>query len=132
MDSEENDEESIDEFEILQEDFDEHVNDENEVKKTSQETRSIEARLIGIEGFRSQSILKKLKENTEVTLKFNEKNGLKSSEIFYQSKSIGFLSKVDYNLMQQHLDGLEKIMISTKVYDGNKIATVLLSFVFRT
>lgn len=132
IDSEESDEVSIDEFEILQEDFDERLNDETEDKKTSHEPRTIEARLIGIEGFRSQSILKKLKENTEVTLKFNEKNGLKSSEIFYQSKSIGFLSKVDYNLMQQHLDGLEKIMISTKVYDGNKIATVLLSFVFRT
>ncbi len=91
----------------------------------------VEARLIGIEGFKSQRILKKLSEGTELTLRENQKHGLKSCEIFYQNKSIGYLSKVDYNKMADKLNQVYKITISTFVYENNKVATVMLSFMFK-
>ena len=94
-------------------------------------TDFMEARLIGIESFGIQRTLKKLTEYTEVTLKENLKHGLKTCEIFYQNKSIGYLSKVDYNKMVDKLPSLYKITISTFVYENNKVATVILNFMFK-
>lgn len=94
-------------------------------------TDFMEARLIGIESFGIQRTLKKLTEDTEVTLKENLKHGLKTCEIFYQNKSIGYLSKVDYNKMVDKLPSLYKITISTFVYENNKVATVILNFMFK-
>ncbi len=94
-------------------------------------TEFVEARLIGIEGFGKQRILKKLTEGTELTFKENQKHGLKSCEIFYQNKSLGYLSKVDYNKMVDKLANVYKITISTFVYENNKVATVMLNFMFK-
>jgi hypothetical protein len=108
----------------------------NELKEKDPEQKIFlsdfdEARLIGIEGFGIQRILKKIEENAEVELRTNEKHGLKSSEIFYRNKSIGFLSKVDYNRMADKIKNLYKINVSTIVYENNKVATVMLKFTFK-
>ena len=108
----------------------------NELKEEDPEQKIFlsdfdEARLIGIEGFGIQRILKKIEENAEVELRTNEKHGLKSSEIFYRNKSIGFLSKVDYNRMADKIKNLYKINVSTIVYENNKVATVMLKFTFK-
>lgn len=108
----------------------------NELKEEDPEQKIFlsdfdEARLIGIEGFGIQRILKKIDENAEVELRTNEKHGLKSSEIFYRNKSIGFLSKVDYNRMADKIKNLYKINVSTIVYENNKVATVMLKFTFK-
>lgn len=122
----------IDEIEEVQE-----INTEDTLVSDAISTQKVfttdfmEARLIGIESFGIQRTLKKLTEDTEVTLKENLKHGLKTCEIFYQNKSIGYLSKVDYNKMVDKLPSLYKITISTFVYENNKVATVILNFMFK-
>lgn len=110
----------------------EHPTLENEVQEERVfNTQFDEARLIGIDGFGTQRILKKLDENTELILKINEKHGLKSAQVLYQKKVIGYLSKLDYNRIQHKLPNLYKITLSTKVYDKQKIVSVTLRLSFK-
>lgn len=91
----------------------------------------LDARLIGIESWGVQRILKKITEDAEVELRMNQKHGLKMAEIFYENKSIGYLSKVDYNKMEDKLPRLHKITVSTIVQESRAVDTVILRFYFR-
>lgn len=91
---------------------------------------SMEARLIGIETWSIQRVLKKIPEDAQVFLKMNSKHGLRMAEIFYENKSIGYLSKVDYNKMEDKLPRLRSIHVSTIVSEHKAIDTVILRFTF--
>lgn len=91
----------------------------------------MDARLIGIEAWGIQRILKRIPEDAEVELRMNQKHGLRMAEIFYQNKSIGYLSKVDFNKMEDKLSRLVKITVSTLVQETKAVDTVILRFHFR-
>lgn len=94
-------------------------------------TELVDARLIGIEGWALQNRLKKIPEGSECSLQINTKQGLKSAEIYYEKALIGYLSKVDYNKMEDKLPKLYKINLVTKILENKKLVTILLRFSFK-
>lgn len=94
-------------------------------------TELMDARLIGIEGWTLQNRLKKIPEGSECSLQINTKQGLKSAEIYYEKALIGYLSKVDYNKMEDKLPKLYKINLVTKILENKKLVTILLRFSFK-
>lgn len=94
-------------------------------------TQSMDARLIGIETWNFQNRLKKIPEGSECTLQINTKQGLRSAEIYHEKALIGYLSKVDYNKMEDKLPKLYTIKLVTKIIENKKIVTALLRFSFK-
>jgi regulator of replication initiation timing len=131
--SEEKDEEILEEYDeestqTLKNFFGEENKDpEDEVYST----QSMDARLIGIETWNFQNRLKKIPEGSECTLQINTKQGLRSAEIYYEKTLIGYLSKVDYNKMEEKLPKLYTIKLVTKILENKKVVTALLRFSFK-
>lgn len=131
--SEEENEEIIDDYDeestqTLKNFFGEENKDpEDEVYST----QSMDARLIGIETWNFQNRLKKIPEGSECTLQINTKQGLRSAEIYCEKVLIGYLSKVDYNKMEDKLPKLYTIKLVTKILENKKIVTALLRFSFK-
>ena len=94
-------------------------------------TQSMDARLIGIETWNFKNRLKKIPEGSECTLQINTKQGLRSAEIYHEKDLIGYLSKVDYNKMEDKLPKLYTIKLVTKIIENKKIVTALLRFSFK-
>jgi|GEM_PF-4456415 len=99
---------------------------EDEVTKHTQE-----ARLIGIEPWGVQRLLKRIKAGDEVQLKMNAKHGLRSAEIFYDHKSIGYLSKVDFNKIEHDLPNLLRIEVATIISETKTVDLVILRLIFK-
>lgn len=114
---------------FFQDNQDSSLEEENEVFE--EKTTSVDCRLIGIDAWSNQRILRKLDEGAEVSLRMKPKRGLTMAEVLYQGKPIGYLSKVEYLKVEETMYKLTRIAISTMVKEGRSVKTVYLRLYFR-
>lgn len=80
-----------------------------------------ELRVIGIESFGSQRILRKLKPDSELNLSYKQKKGLNLAQVTYQDKVIGYVSRLEMNHLNKGLDQLLRVTPGDIVTDGRKV-----------
>lgn len=80
-----------------------------------------ELRVIGIESFGSQRILKKLQPDSELKLSYKQKKGLNLAQVTYQDKVIGYVSRLEMNHLNKSLDQLIRVTPGDIVTDGRKV-----------
>lgn len=107
-----------------------YTDQDKSVLEDETSTESMEARLIGIEAWSIQRVLKKLPEDAQVSYHMVTKHGLSLAEITYQNKAIGYLSKVDYIKMEDKLSRLKRIEVATLVQESRAVDSVILRFIF--
>ena len=80
-----------------------------------------ELRVIGIESFGSQRILKKLQPDSELKLSYKQKKGLNLAQVTYQDKVIGYVSRLEMNHLNKSLDQLLRVTPGDIVTEGRKV-----------
>lgn len=80
-----------------------------------------ELRVIGIESFGSQRILRKLQPDSELKLSYKQKKGLNLAQVTYQDKVIGYVSRLEMNHLNKSLDQLIRVTPGDIVTDGRKV-----------
>jgi len=80
-----------------------------------------ELRVIGIESFGSQRILKKLLPDSELKLSYKQKKGLNLAQVTHQDKVIGYVSRLEMNHLNKSLDQLLRVTPGDIVTDGRKV-----------
>lgn len=80
-----------------------------------------ELRVIGIESFGSQRILKKLQPDSELNLSYKQKKGLNLAQITHRDKVIGYVSRLEMNHLNKSLDQLIRVTPGDIVTDGRKV-----------
>lgn len=80
-----------------------------------------ELRVIGIESFGSQRILRKLQPDSELNLSYKQKKGLNLAQVTYQDKVIGYVSRLEMNHLNKSLDQLIRVTPGDIVTDGRKV-----------
>ena len=80
-----------------------------------------ELRVIGIESFGSQRILRKLQPDSELKLSYKQKKGLNLAQVSYQDKVIGYVSRLEMNHLNKSLDQLIRVTPGDIVTDGRKV-----------
>lgn len=80
-----------------------------------------ELRVIGIESFGSQRILKKLQPDSELKLSYKQKKGLNLAQVTYQDKVIGYVSRLEMNHLNKSLDQLIRVTPGDIITEGRKV-----------
>jgi len=90
----------------------------------------IELRVIGIESWSSQGILKKLTQESHLKINQKIKSGITMNQVCFRQKLIGFIPRLDMNKINHKLDRLVEITPSSIVKEGRKTIhfTVNLKF----
>lgn len=90
-----------------------------------------ELRVIGIESFGSQRILKKLQPDSELKLSYKQKKGLNLAQVTYQDKVIGYVSRLEMNHLSKSLDHLIRVTPGDIVTDGRKVIRFSVQLYFK-
>lgn len=90
-----------------------------------------ELRVIGIESFGSQRILKKLQPDSELKLSYKQKKGLNLAQVTYQDKVIGYVSRLEMNHLNKSLDQLIRVAPGDIVTDGRKVIRFSVQLYFK-
>lgn len=90
-----------------------------------------ELRVIGIESFGSQRILKKLQPDSELKLSYKQKKGLNLAQVSYQDKVIGYVSRLEMNHLNKSLDHLIRVTPGDIVTDGRKVIRFSVQLYFK-
>ena len=90
-----------------------------------------ELRVIGIESFGSQRILKKLQPDSELKLSYKQKKGLNLAQVTYQDKVIGYVSRLEMNHLNKSLDQLIRVTPGDIVTDGRKVIRFSVQLYFK-
>ena len=90
-----------------------------------------ELRVIGIESFGSQRILKKLQSDSELKLSYKQKKGLNLAQVTYQDKVIGYVSRLEMNHLNKSLDQLIRVTPVDIVTDGRKVIRFSVQLYFK-
>lgn len=99
--------------------------------KTNEVYDIIEMRVIGIDAWSSQNILKKLDESSLLDLSQKLKSGIKMTQVNYKQKLIGYISRLDMNKVQDRLDELMSVTPSNIIKDGRKIVHFSVNLKFK-
>ena len=90
-----------------------------------------ELRVIGIDSFGSQRILKKLQPDSELNLSYKQKKGLNLAQVSYKDKVIGYVSRLEMNHLNKSLDQLLRVTPGDIVTDGRKIVNFSIQLHFQ-
>jgi len=97
----------------------------------SSPTEVIELRVIGIESWSSQGIIRKLVDDSILELNQKSKSGINMSQVTYKQKLIGYIPRLDMNKVNDKLDRLIDITPATVVRDGRKIEHFSVNLKFK-
>ncbi len=89
--------------------------------KTDEVYDIIEMRVIGIDAWSSQNILKKLDENSTLEISQKLKSGINMTQVTYKNKLIGYVSRLDMNKVNDRLNTLVRVYPSNIIKEGHKI-----------
>jgi len=105
----------------------------NESKQFSMEEvfDIIELRVIGIETWSSQGILKKLTQDSHLEINQKIKSGITMNQVCFRQKLIGFIPRLDMNKINHKLDRLVEITPSSIVKEGHKTIHFTVSLKFK-
>lgn len=81
----------------------------------------IEMRVIGIDAWSSQNILKKLDENSTLEISQKIKSGINMTQVTYKNKLIGYVSRLDMNKVNDRLNTLVRVYPANIIKEGHKI-----------
>ncbi len=90
-----------------------------------------ELRVIGIESFGSQRILRKLKPESELKLSYKQKKGLNLAQVTHHDKVIGYVSRLEMNHLNKSLDQLIRVTPGDIVTDGRKVIRFSIQLHFK-
>ena len=107
-------------------DTDIHLVNKNELTeelkfKTDEVYDMVELRVIGIDSWSSQNILKKLDENSLLEISQKLKSGINMTQVLYHKKLIGYISRLDMNKVNDRLNNIVSITPSNIIKEGHKI-----------
>jgi len=91
----------------------------------------IEMRVIGIDAWSSQSILKKIDDNSLLDLNQKLKSGINMTQVMYKQKLIGYISRLDMNKIHDRLSELVSITPSNIIKDGRKVVHFSINLKFK-
>lgn len=91
----------------------------------------IELRVIGIDAWSSQTILRKLSEQSHLELNQKSKAGINMTQVTYKQKLIGYLSRLDMNKISDKFDRLMEVYPSNSIREGHKIVHFSINLKFR-
>lgn len=91
----------------------------------------VELRVIGIESWTSQGILRKLTQDNHLELSQKIKSGITMNQICYKQKLIGYIPRLDMNKINHKLDRLVVITPSNIIKDGRKIIHFSINLKFK-
>ncbi len=91
----------------------------------------IEMRVIGIDTWSSQNIIKKLDENSVLELNHTVKSGINMTQVLYNKKLIGYISRLDINKVNDRMNDLRSVNPCNIVRDGRKIAYFSVNLKFK-
>ena len=90
-----------------------------------------ELRVIGIDSFGSQRILKKLQPDSELNLSYKQKKGLNLAQVSYKDKVIGYVSRLEMNHLNKSLDQLLRVTPGDIITDGRKVVNFSIQLHFQ-
>lgn len=90
-----------------------------------------EMRVIGIDAWSSQNILKKLEENSTLEISQKLKSGINMTQVTYKNKLIGYVSRLDMNKVNNRLDTLVSVNPSNIIKEGHKIVHFSINLKFK-
>lgn len=99
--------------------------------KTNEVYDIIEVRVIGIDSWSSQNILKRLDETSLLDLNQKIKSGINMTQVVYKQKLIGYVSRLDMNKIHERLNDLISITPSNMIKDGRKIVHFSINLKFK-
>lgn len=99
--------------------------------KTNEVYDIIEVRVIGIDSWSSQNILKRLDETSLLDLNQKIKSGINMTQVLYKQKLIGYVSRLDMNKIHERLNDLISITPSNMIKDGRKIVHFSINLKFK-
>lgn len=91
----------------------------------------IEMRVIGIDAWSSQNILKKLDENSILEISQKLKSGINMTQVTYNNKLIGYVSRLDMNKVTDRLSELVSVYPSNIIKEGHKIVHFSINLKFK-
>ena len=111
-----NAQETISNTEPLKQDYTEELK-----FKTNDVYDVIELRVIGIDAWTSQNILKSLDESSILEINQKVKSGINMTQVTYKQRLIGYISRLDMNKVNDRLNSLVSVTPSNIIKDGRKI-----------
>lgn len=90
-----------------------------------------ELRVIGIDSFKSQRILKKLQPDSELNLSYKQKKGLNLAQVSYKDKVIGYVSRLEMNHLDKRLDQLLRVTPGDIITNGRKVVNFSIQLHFQ-
>lgn len=99
--------------------------------KTDEVYEIIEMRVIGIDAWSSQNILKKLDENSILEISQKLKSGINMTQVTYKNKLIGYVSRLDMNKVTDRLSELVSVYPSNIIKEGHKIVHFSINLKFK-
>lgn len=111
-------------------------NDKSNIQDTqgfsqSSPTEVIELRVIGIESWTAQGIIRKLVDDSILKLNQKSKSGINMTQVTYKQKLIGYIPRLDMNKVNDKLDRLIDITPATIVRDGRRIEHFSVNLKFK-
>lgn len=91
----------------------------------------IEMRVIGIDAWSSQNILKRIDDSSKLDLNQKLKSGINMTQVLYNKKLIGYVSRLDMNKIQDRLNELVSITPSNMIKEGHKIVHFSINLKFK-
>ena len=91
----------------------------------------IEMRVIGIDAWSSQNILKKLDENSILEISQKLKSGINMTQVTYKNKLIGYVSRLDMNKVNDRLNELVSVYPSNIIKENHKIVHFSINLKFK-
>ncbi|MDP3445445.1 MAG: hypothetical protein Q8T08_21510, partial [Ignavibacteria bacterium] len=92
----------------------------------------IELRVIGIESWSSQGILRKLTQDSHLEISQKIKSGITMNQVSFRQKLIGFVPRLDMNKINHKLDRLVEITPSSIVKEGRKTIHFTVNLKFKS
>lgn len=110
-----------------------HTDDIHETNQFSlnESFEIVEFRVIGIESWTSQSVLRKLSQQSHLELSQKSKAGINMTQVTFKQKFIGYISRLDMNKISHKLDQLIEVYPSNIIKDGHKIAHFSINLKFK-
>jgi hypothetical protein len=110
--------------------FSENTNESSQINK-DEVFDIVELRVIGIESWSSQGILRKLTQDSHLEINQKIKSGITMNQVCFKQKLIGFIPRLDMNKIIHKLDRLVEITPSSIVKEGNKTIHFTINLKFK-
>ncbi|HET6786248.1 MAG TPA: hypothetical protein VFH18_09525 [Erysipelotrichaceae bacterium] len=91
----------------------------------------VELRVIGIDSWASQGIIRKLVDDSILELSQKSKSGINMTQVMFKQKLIGYIPRLDMNKVNDKLDQLIDVTPATVVRDGRKIEHFSVNLKFK-